>query len=285
MSRILKDRSPAASETLAANDDNDSMNKVGPMLAKAAHSVTDYPLKNANDHALGASLKGNKASLAHDADDRKEKKLKKKRRFWARLWACFNPDIDEHKLDAHTHGGRPTGSAADAKKADDDDKAESNQLTDETAVHHTVATPTALHSPPHLSIPPAPVILTAPSTPTYNTFDLDPDPDVVIPPTPKGSHLLPVDETEGVTSGAVQPPGALAHTEREETDAGNFTDDEFHDAKEEEDIDAEEMRLVMNAGSGIPVVDGKPRPLLPPLAERHQGRKCLVRFLASAHSR
>lgn len=98
----------------------------------------------------------------------------------------------------------------------------------------------------------------------------------MIPPTPKGSHLLPPDETEGVTSGAVQPPGSSGHPEREETDPGGYTDDEYHDAKEEEDIDAEEMRLIMNAGSGIPIVDGKPTPLLPPVSEQHKGRKCLV---------
>ena len=127
-------------------------------------------------------------------------------------------------------------------------------------------------------IPNAPIVITAPSTPAYNTFDLDADPDTVIPPTPgKGSHLLPVDETEGVTSGAVQPPGSTAHPEHDDSDRGTFTDDEFHDAKEEDEhIDAEEMRLIQNAGSGIPIVDGKPKPLLPPLAERHKGRKCLV---------
>lgn len=247
--------------------------------------------KNANDNAKGvAPTRGNKdkASLAHDSNDhdlRNEKKQKKKRRFWTRLLACFNPDIEDHKLkdDPSSSVGRPTKTPAGptaagyAKKTEGDDKSESNNLTDDTMVHHPVASPPALHSPPHLHIPPAPVVITAPSTPAYNTFDLDPDPDVVIPPTPtKGSHLLPVDETEGVTSGAVQPPGSLAHTERDETDAGNFTDDEFHDAKEDDDIDAEEMRLIMNAGSGIPIVDGKPKPLLPPLAERHQGRKCLV---------
>jgi carboxy-terminal domain RNA polymerase II polypeptide A small phosphatase len=127
-------------------------------------------------------------------------------------------------------------------------------------------------------IPNAPIVITAPSTPAYNSFDLDPDPDTLIPPTPKGSHLLPVDETEGVTSGAVQPPGSTAHPDKEESDRGTFTDDEFHDAKDEEEhIDAEELRLIMNAGSGIPIVDGKPKPLLPPLAEHHRGRKCLVR--------
>jgi hypothetical protein len=48
-----------------------------------------------------------------------------------------------------------------------------------------------------------------------------------------------------------------------------ITDDKFYDAKDEEgDINAEEMELIMNAGGGIPVVDGKPKPLLPPLAER-----------------
>ena len=43
---------------------------------------------------------------------------------------------------------------------------------------------------------------------------------------------------------------------------------------EEED---EEERLILNGGAGIPIgPDGIPRPLLPPIAPQHAGRKCLV---------
>jgi RNA polymerase II subunit A small phosphatase-like protein len=232
----------------------------------------------------------------------KKQNEKKKRGFWARLRACFTPRLtsDQLKDDAHVDGSSGNFAAnSSAKKVDDEGNSNrtknTGKTTEETMVQSspTLATSNGASSthdgangsqhpqhhqqPPHLTIPTPSVVITAPSTPAYNTFDLDPDPDVVIPPTPsKATHLLPQDETEGVTSGAVQPPGGIAHPEKDETDRGTFTDDDFHDAKEEDDIDAEEMRLILNAGSGIPIVNGEPRPLLPPLAERHRGRKCLV---------
>lgn len=50
--------------------------------------------------------------------------------------------------------------------------------------------------------------------------------------------------------------------------------DEMNGVDEMED---EEERLIMNGGVGIPIgPDGIPRPLLPPLAPQHAGRKCLV---------
>lgn len=266
-------RSLSVSDTLANIDDydHDRMNKTN------------------NDHASGAS-----ATLAHDGDDSltKSNKKNKQKGFWKRLWtSCFKPSLSTHdaELDADPRVGvgKATKSAKKSEKSEDDDKADSNKLTDETAVASpspaatrnsvNLGNSTQNHqNPPHLMIPNAPIVITAPSTPAYNTFDLDADPETVIPPTPsKGTaHLLPVDETEGVTSGAVQAPGSTAI---DDSDRGTFTDDEFHDAKEEDEhIDAEEMRLIMNCGSGIPIVDGKPKPLLPPIAERHKGRKCLV---------
>ena len=122
------------------------------------------------------------------------------------------------------------------------------------------------------------------------------DSEILIPPTPTKS-LLPVDETGGATSGAVQPPGSTgtdlssptpqanpstpgdaSATESEET----TTDDEGHEEEQstedgehiEED---DEEALIMSGGAGIPIgPDGVPRPLLPPIAPQHVGRKCLV---------
>ncbi|KAF4621493.1 hypothetical protein D9613_000616 [Agrocybe pediades] len=120
--------------------------------------------------------------------------------------------------------------------------------------------------PPPISNPPSPT-----------------DSDIVVPP-PVSASLLPEDETDGMTSGAVQPPGSSGteivhthtHDSSDESDRTSFTDDEdalrlFQDEQEEE------QRLIKAGGSGIPIgPDGVPKPLLPPIAPEHVGRKCLV---------
>ncbi|CAK5281486.1 unnamed protein product [Mycena citricolor] len=106
------------------------------------------------------------------------------------------------------------------------------------------------------------------------------DSEIVVPP----PQLLPEDETDGVTSGAVQPPGstgeliARTHTRdsSDGSDGTSFTDDEAidHRALDEQ---SQEERLIRNGGTGILIgMDGEPKPLLPPLAPEHAGRKCLV---------
>ena len=150
-------------------------------------------------------------------------------------------------------------------------------------------------------------VTTAPSTPirpdhptTSSAVQTDLEPpavetEVIVPPSPT-HHLLPPSETAGVTSGAVQPPGS---TGREEEDDGQVigSDDEGEQqdgaegtVPDEDDEDA----IVLRGGLGIPILvclvnealrqsstetapqDGVERPLLPPLAPEHAGRKCLV---------
>ncbi|KAF4567664.1 hypothetical protein EYR40_006667 [Pleurotus pulmonarius] len=121
------------------------------------------------------------------------------------------------------------------------------------------------------------------------------DSDIIIPPTPT-SQLLPEEETGGVTAGAVQAPGSTGgssihihheHKKRDSTIATNGvgdgdeseatsfdTDDELDDPPPEED---DEDILILRGGAGIPIgPDGVPKPLLPPIAPQHVGRKCLV---------
>ncbi|KAF5326470.1 hypothetical protein D9611_000218 [Ephemerocybe angulata] len=105
--------------------------------------------------------------------------------------------------------------------------------------------------------------------------------EVLTPPEPA---LLPEEETEGLTSGAVQPPGStgvpvtpeLPVHDGNESDRTSFTeDDDLDDVHIDED--EEEDRLILSGGAGIPIgPDGVPRPLLPPIAPIHAGRKCLV---------
>ncbi|KAI5830027.1 NIF-domain-containing protein [Schizophyllum commune Tattone D] len=144
-----------------------------------------------------------------------------------------------------------------------------------------------------------------PQPPTEQKKDTPaaPEPLTIQPPPPAAAveiekavptpTLLPEEETEGVTSGAVQPPGSTGETPAtdktaqkdlppqttasapvggDESEGTSFDDED--DLVEDED---EEDRLIMNGGAGIPIgPDGIPRPLLPPITPAHAGRKCLV---------
>jgi len=89
--------------------------------------------------------------------------------------------------------------------------------------------------------------------------------------------LLPEEETKGVTSGAVQPPGDVGHLAAEKYSDDAESDYTVDDHDELLDAISEEERLILNGGAGIPIgPDGVPRPLLPPISPQHAGRKCLV---------
>ncbi|KAJ7647397.1 HAD-like domain-containing protein [Roridomyces roridus] len=163
---------------------------------------------------------------------------------------------------------------------------------DEVVTEKAAQQPPESEQAPPPPAPPPPVVE---ETKTEEKLD-EPQPvlpveELMAPPTPVS--LLPQDETEGVTSGSVQPPGstgdsALHHTpkrdsvvpthdgDHDETDT-SFTDEEDMDDVNMDDAQDEEDRLIMNGGAGIPIgPDGVPRPLLPPISPQHVGRKCLV---------
>ena len=128
-------------------------------------------------------------------------------------------------------------------------------------------------SPPPQPTPPPPepeAAPVAPPEPPKLTIDTESRPvtppaeevDVVLPPTPE-TKLLPPEETEGVTSGAVQPPGSKgdspihekAHSSRrnsvadgEDSDGTSYTEEE-----EIEEVEDDEDRLIFNGGAGIPI--------------------------------
>ncbi|KAJ3479118.1 hypothetical protein NLI96_g9281 [Meripilus lineatus] len=114
------------------------------------------------------------------------------------------------------------------------------------------------------------------------------DGEIVVPPTPT-RQLLPLSETDGLTSGAVQPPGSTGEETKqeivqvvvgdsgEESDGSYSEDEVFTVGLRVEDLEDEEQRLIKQGGTGIPTgPDGKPKPLLPPVSPKHAGRKCLV---------
>lgn len=125
-----------------------------------------------------------------------------------------------------------------------------------------------------------------PTPPTLPTAVLLPSESsgVAQPPTPAADIFSPPsvahsDASQPTPSSPHVHAGDTTHSTATDSDA-SFTDEEGHaeevdegDPMEEDDEDA----LIMNGGAGIPIgPDGSPRPLLPPIAPHHVGRKCLV---------
>ena len=93
-----------------------------------------------------------------------------------------------------------------------------------------------------------------------------PDGEVIVPPTPT-KQLLPLSETDGLTSGAVQPPGStgenLSHTHLYEKKVARDTGDDsdssfteegnFHEMIAINEVEDEEQRLIRSGGTGIPI--------------------------------
>ncbi|KAG8874035.1 hypothetical protein FRC20_006880 [Serendipita sp. 405] len=204
----------------------------------------------------GGTAKG--AGTGSEQSKPKEKKKKSKGTLWRFFHSCFTPSISQTFLED------PAGKSS----------VPTTPLKDKT----TTASPEAKEKPDvtHSADPSSSTAVAAPAkeqTPSRRSSTAVAIPtneaEVVVPP---ATELLPVAETEGVTSGAVQPPGSTG-VENDESDAG-ATDDERHRPLEDED---DEERLILNGGNGIPIgPDGKEAPLLPPLSKENKGRKCLV---------
>ncbi|KAF7980767.1 hypothetical protein HWV62_36815 [Athelia sp. TMB] len=197
-----------------------------------------------------------------------------------KLVPCIGPSSRAHTIDLNDLESAPKSSGThDGKEAE---KIVEKPVQVEEVHAPEASTSTSAPSPttdttPTVALVPAPIVVLPPTAS---------DTERVVPPTPT-TQLLPQSETEGVTSGAVQPPGSTGDVvvaepspthqthESEESDGTSYTeDDDLDDHLDDED---DEHRLIMNGGAGIPIgPDGQPRPLLPPLAPQHAGRKCLV---------
>jgi carboxy-terminal domain RNA polymerase II polypeptide A small phosphatase len=170
-------------------------------------------------------------SSASETLDLKKKKHKKRGRIWRFLHSCFTPS------ESHAIFDDFSAAASDSKKkrasANDVETSEkkNGDLTVDTAVANAAI---AISAP-------------IPSTPSKSHSAGATGVEVVVPPTPK-HELLPLADTEGVTSGAVQAPGSTG-LEVDDSEA-SITDDERHRPLDEED---DEERLIMNGGNGIPI--------------------------------
>ncbi|KAF9446388.1 NIF-domain-containing protein [Macrolepiota fuliginosa MF-IS2] len=105
------------------------------------------------------------------------------------------------------------------------------------------------------------------------------DPMTPIPTVPPVAQLMPFEEADRITPATVQSPASTGEpiaripTNESSEYPDSITDEEVAMLDEQE----EEERLIRSGGNGIPIgPDGLPKPLLPPVAPQHAGRKCLV---------
>lgn len=208
--------------------------------------------KNNGDAAKRSAGKDKETSTAGSAGSatsaaseqsglKKDKKKKKRGKIWRFLHACFTPGQDGVLTDHDSAKSAPASTtevkqnpktpAAPVAAPTPAEKGNAN-LTVDTLAANAASTSAARPSTPSRSHP-------ASATAA--------DGEVVLPPTPR-HELLPLDETEGVTSGAVQAPGSTG-LEGEESEA-SVTDDERNRPLEDED---DEERLILNGGNGIPI--------------------------------
>lgn len=97
---------------------------------------------------------------------------------------------------------------------------------------------------------------------TIPPAEAPPDTEIIIPPTPT-KQLLPFSETDGLTSGAVQPPGSTGedhthehiHVHRdsgEESDGSRTEDEVLRDLVTAEE-DEDEGAAIPRGGYGVPI--------------------------------
>ncbi|KAL5631457.1 hypothetical protein ACGC1H_007098 [Rhizoctonia solani] len=215
------------------------------------------------------------------ASAQKQSKSKKKKQhgFWASLKAALIPcaaPSTAHPIEEDLVPAEPTPAPASMEREKEKPTA---PISEKPPVPVSEPQPVEPASSPKTSTTVAPEPKSvkptvAPLVPVPVPAPAPAEPEEVVPPSPK-PQLIPHEESEGMTSGAVQPPGSTGAETDGET---SFTDDEDGN-KELEDPEAEdeEERLILAGGAGIPIgPDGQPRPLLPPLSPAHAGRKCLV---------
>lgn len=193
---------------------------------------------------------------------------------FARLFHVFVPCVgpsqrahDIEPLPVELQSSSADGSATALKEKVDVKQQEElpAKPTEESA-----PTPTIVETQPPESTPDTTEPKPEAEAPSLTPLEIPPAPtdsSLVVPPTPT-KVLLPRDETEGMTSGSVQPPGSTGgdspheqrhrtHTQDSENESDGSTsfteDEEMDDGTPIDEVEDEEERLIMNGGAGIPI--------------------------------
>lgn len=196
-------------------------------------------LKREGVPVAGAAAGSTSTGAGDDSELKKNKKKKKKRTtIWRFLNSCFTPSISHTVLDE-----TKSVSSADPGGADPAASKASKPLGTSTALSEKkigdhVAEPSGSATLASTGKPPTPSRRNSGAPATGD--------ELVVPPSEP--DLLPLAETEGVTSGAVQAPGSTGVDGSDSE--GSIGDEERHRPLEEED---DEERLILAGGNGIPI--------------------------------
>lgn len=273
-------QSPAAQGDTSSTEhtntaDKDTMREKASLSTAATGTATGSRHRKDKSEAHSATIVEKTASRS-SVKDRSGRK--KKKSIWSKvtsaLFKCTWSQDSTHPIDVDEG---PSGVSDPSRyDADQKDTAMTEREKEGPVTKENAETPSATQAPkvePSLPAASAPTDDDPPLTPAPDLeLPESTDPAVVVPP-PSTSHIASEETTGGVTSGSVVPPGATGHDRGEDSEESSFGEDEDQKMDEED----EEERLIMNGGAGIPIgPDGVPRPLLPPIAPQHAGRKCLV---------
>lgn len=264
----------ASSAEHTTTADKDTMREKASLSTAATGTATGSRHRKDKSEAHSATVV-EKTSSRVSVKDRSGRR--KKKSFWSKLtsalFKCTWSQDNSHPIDVDEG---PSG-VSDPSRYDPDQKdtVVAEREKESPIVKENAETPAAPQAPKvEPSVPAASTPIDDPPLTPAPDLELPEsnDPAVVVPP-PSTSHIASEETTGGVTSGSVVPPGATGHDRGEDSEESSFGEDEDQKMDEED----EEERLIMNGGAGIPIgPDGIPRPLLPPIAPHHAGRKCLV---------
>lgn len=237
---------------IAADDTDREQGSLDTTLIGHQKRKPFYKRRGVASEAALSTASTSRSLAAKSKSARKARKSSFLSRFYHKVVPCVGPDLV--KQDPPSPNIEKEKSTLALK---DKEKSSLVQISTELAPSRNSEGDAVMPIVPLMA--PPPITISVPPSPT--------DSEVIIPP-PPSAHLLPEDETDGLTSGAVQPPGStgdpivrtLTRDSTDESDGTSFTDDEGddHHAMDEQ---AEEERLIKNGGSGTPI--GPVRTLVP----------------------
>ncbi|KAL8284195.1 hypothetical protein RQP46_004944 [Phenoliferia psychrophenolica] len=281
-----KDKDPADSSTKSST-------LGGPTTTTVLKTEKDTPTPASPPAAAPKAKASGPASTPAGAQGNKKKKGGLAALFLACI-PCISNDAHDEPASSSSAGAAGPSSKAKAKAAPTSEKPGESEKAPATPLVKTDASPAA-------SSPSTPVAPAATTTPAQDAEESALDTATVAANNSRAGATLSQEETEGVTSGAVMPPGkeTPAKGRRRRSGKGgpeslitsvpepgqrqvqHDSDDSDEDASgsedDEDDEEDEEQGLIARGGVGIPIgEDGLPHPLLNELAPELKGRKCLV---------
>ena len=262
---------PSTSTDIPAGDKHIADEKDKGSLSTSAGTRTHSGVKGNKSSSEGA-LSASDATATSPTRPEKSSKPQTKQSFLNKLVRvlipCVTPSSRAHDIElpgdaqptvtVPTLKEKPVGSAKEPSSAAQNgrttESAQSLHQGNEPSTSSTATPPQPIPRSNSTSEPPKAVTQVDPTTSN----------DLTVSSTPSKT-LLPVAETEGVTSGAVQAPGSrgddVVHNRTHSQDSGDESDatttfteeDDVDEINGIDEMEDEEERLIMNGGVGIPI--------------------------------